>query len=39
MSSQPARTYQREKCIEIAEAIAALGFGGAVKDTIAPDTW
>ena len=34
------RGHTNEKnAIEIAEAIAALGFGGAIKDTIAPDTW
>jgi hypothetical protein len=34
------RGHTNEKnAIEIAEAIAALGFGKAIKDTIAPDTW
>jgi hypothetical protein len=34
------RGHTNEKnAIEIAEAIAALGFGGTIKDTIAPDTW
>jgi hypothetical protein len=34
------RGHTNEKnAIEIAEAIAALGFGGAINDTIAPDNW